>query len=190
MPWYEKIVASLFQSVTLRTAGFAAFDNGAMTPAATLISLMLMFIGGASGSTAGGVKLVTVGILVYTVFRVAIGKKDIVVFNRKISGESFIKAVAIFVVQLSLIIVGTVIILGTTDVGLSDALYEVTSAVNTVGITAGITTSLGTVAKLTVMFLMYFGRVGILTVAYAMTSRISGSKGSSLTYPDANLLIG
>jgi len=190
MPWYSKILASLFESVTLRTAGFAAFDNGAMREASMLIGAMLMFVGGASGSTAGGTKMVTVAVILYTVWCVAVGKKDIVISGRKISKESFTKAVAVFAVQLFLMIVGMVIILGVTDFGLSEVLYEAVSAVNTVGITAGITTSLGTVAKITLMLLMYFGRVGILTVAYAMSSRIAGNKNSSMTYPDANLLIG
>jgi len=174
----------------LRTAGFAAFDNGAMREASMLIGAMLMFVGGASGSTAGGTKMVTVAVILYTVWCVAVGKKDIVISGRKISKESFTKAVAVFAVQLFLMIVGMVIILGVTDFGLSEVLYEAVSAVNTVGITAGITTSLGTVAKITLMLLMYFGRVGILTVAYAMSSRIAGNKNSSMTYPDANLLIG
>lgn len=190
MPWYSKILASLFQSVTFRTAGFSAFDNGGMREASMLIGAMMMFIGGASGSTAGGTKMVTVAVMFYTVWCVAVGKKEIVISGRKISRDSFTKAVAVFAVQLFLVIVGTVIILGVTDFGLSEVLYEVASAVNTVGITAGITTSLGTVAKITLMLLMYFGRVGILTVAYAMSSRIAGSRNSSLTYPDANLLIG
>ena len=192
MPWYHKIMASMFQSVTLRTAGFASLDNGLLRDGTALVSMLLMLVGGASGSTAGGVKVVTAGVLMYTVFCVAVGKKETTIFKRRLSKESFTKAVAVFVVQLILMVVGTVLLLAATNgVTLTQVSYEVTSAVNTVGVTMGITKDLGAFAKIVLMFLMYFGRVGILSVTFAMSSSLSRSSGnSSMTYPEANILIG
>ena len=192
MTWYEKIMASAFHSVTLRTAGFANFDNGMLTGSSALVSIMLMIVGGASGSTAGGIKVVTAGVLVYTVMCVAVGKKDVFIFKRRLSKESFTKAVAVFTVQLILMVVGACIISAATpQLDLTKVLYETASAVNTVGITMGITTQLGVFSKIVIMFLMYFGRVGILTVTFAMSSSLTRSSGSgSMTYPEANILIG
>ena len=192
LPWYNKIMSSMFHSVTLRTAGFASFDNGLLTDGSVLISILLMLVGGASGSTAGGVKVVTAGVLMYTVMCVAVGKKEIFIFKRRLSKESFTKAVGIFVVQLLLIIVGSCAILATaSEFDLTQVMYETASAVNTVGITMGITTYLNAFSKIVIMFLMYFGRVGILTVTFAMSSGLARSSGNtSMTYPEANILIG
>ena len=130
-----------------------------------------MFIGGASGSTAGGAKVVTVGVLIYTVWCVALGKKEIVILNRRISKDSFTRAVAVFTVQLGLMITGTLLILAAEDgLSIGAVLYEVASAVNTVGVTVGITAGLSVFSKLVLIVLMYLGRVGGLTLIYAILS--------------------
>ena len=148
-----------------------------------------MFVGGASGSTAGGVKVGTVGILIYTVWCVFLGKKSAVLFRRKISDSSFVRATSVIAVQITAILIGTMLLSVTTPHGLLDILYEVVSAVSTVGITTGITPSLSVVAKLTLMILMYFGRVGVLTVSYAVLNSLMKDQ-SAIDYPEAKLLIG
>ncbi len=191
LSWNEKLRAALFHSACLRTSGFASVNSANFREGTLLFSSVLMFIGGASGSTAGGAKVVTVGVLIYTVWRVALGKKEIVILNRRISKDSFTRAVAVFTVQLGLMITGTLLLLAAEDgLSIGAVLYEVASAVNTVGVTVGITAGLSVFSKLVLIVLMYLGRVGIFTVAYAMTMRHTSSTSSSISYPDANLLIG
>ena len=155
-----------------------------------ILSLILMFIGGASGSTAGGVKVVTVGVLVYTIICNMIGKNDAILFNRRIAPSSFIRAASVIFVQLFLILAASVAIFSlSSGLGAMDVIYEVTSAVSTVGNSTGITASLGTAPQLILILLMYFGRVGILTVTYALMINQSSGE-STIRYPDADLLIG
>ncbi len=186
----SKILASFFHSASLRTAGFSSFDNGKMVFGTQVLSLVFMFIGGASGSTAGGVKVVTVGVLIYTVFCNMTGKNDSVVFNRRISPASFIRAVSVVFLQLTLIILASVTIFSFPDgFGGMEVVYEVTSAISTVGLSMGITSALGPFSRSLMILLMYFGRVGILTVTYAMMlNQHSGD--STIKHPDADLLIG
>ena len=185
-----KILASFFHSVSLRTAGFSSFNNGDMGFGAQILSLILMFIGGASGSTAGGVKVVTVGILVATILSNMAGKNTTVIFNRTIPSSAFIRAASVIFVQLFLILAASIAIFSISgDLDAMDVIYEVTSAVSTVGNSAGITASLDVIPKIIIIFLMYFGRVGILTVTYALMINQS-SIDSTITYPDADLLIG
>ena len=187
----EKILSCFFHSVTLRTAGFATFDNGAMGDEAKLLSMLYMFVGGASGSTAGGVKVVTVGVLFWSVFSVAVGRKRAVVFGRHIPEDTCTRATAVITLQLLLILIGTLVINAAepAGIGMIDILYEVVSAVSTVGLSAGITQGLGVLSKLVLIFLMYFGRVGILSVSCAIMVNLQ-KKDTAISYPDANLLIG
>ena len=181
---------SLFHSATLRTAGFAMFDNGCMRDGTLVLSMVLMFIGGASGSTAGGVKVVTVAVLFWTVFSVAFGRPDPVICKRQVSKDSFIRAVSVVVMQILFALLGASVVSAVTPFDLTQVMYEVISAVSTVGLTMGITPSLPAVAQLMIMLLMYLGRVGILTVTYAAMMNLRRDRGADITYPDANLLIG
>ncbi len=186
----EKILASFFHSSSLRTAGFALFDNASMGFGSQIFSIIFMFIGGASGSTAGGVKVVTIGVLVYTVLCNMTGRSNVVLFNRKITNATFTRAASVVFVQIFLIIVSAVAIFSLSgDVGGMDIIYEVTSAVSTVGLSTGITATLGAIEQIILIFLMYFGRVGILSVTYALMIN-QHSVDSSAVYPDADLLIG
>lgn len=186
----DKLLVSLFQSVTWRTAGFATVNNALFTQDSQLLGVILMFIGGASGSTAGGVKVATIGIVFYTVWCVAIGKKKAVIFNRNISENSFVRATAVILVQLSVVLIGALIVSATAPYTIMDVLYEVISAISTVGVSTGITPGLNTVAKITLMFLMYFGRVGVLTITYAVTNNLSSETNANIQYPDAKMPIG
>lgn len=189
----QRLLGALFHSATLRTAGFAFFDNGMMRQPSIALSLALMFIGGSSGSTAGGVKVVTVGVLFMTVFSTAFGDAEPTVFKRRISRESFTRAVSVVVMQLLFAMGGALVLAMTTSFPLTEILYEVISAVSTVGLTMGITQGLSPAAQVAVMLLMYLGRVGILTVTYAVKTNLhrrNRRPDAGLSYPDANLLIG
>lgn len=186
----EKIMNSLFQSVSMRTAGFSMVDNAALTQNSKFVSVALMFIGGASGSTAGGVKVATVGILLYTVFCVSVGKTEVNLFKRRLSHVSFMRAVAVIVIQLFLVILGTAVVSSSAKLDVMTALYEITSAGGTVGVSLGVTPSLNIFSKLVVMLMMYFGRVGILSITYAVKVNLSKTSKADISYPDANMLVG
>jgi trk system potassium uptake protein TrkH len=190
MSFGEKIMNCLFQSVSMRTAGFSMVDNAALTQNSQFLSVALMFIGGASGSTAGGVKVSTVGILFYTVFCVSVGKTEVNLFKRKLSHESFMRAVAVIVVQLFLVVLGTAIVSSSAKLDVMTALYEITSAGGTVGVSLGVTPTLDVFSKLIVMIMMYFGRVGILSITYAVKMNLSRKSKADISYPDANMLVG
>jgi trk system potassium uptake protein TrkH len=189
-PSGQKILMSLFQSATLRTAGFSMFDNGGMRNGTLVLSMVLMFIGGASGSTAGGVKVVTVAVLFWTVFSVAFGRPNPVICKRQVSKDSFIRAVSVVVMQLLLVLLGAAVVSAVTPFSLTQVMFEVISAVSTVGLTLGVTPALPALAKLMIMLLMYLGRVGILTVTYAAMMNLRRDQNADITYPEANLLIG
>ena len=185
----QKLMASFFQSSTWRTAGFAMISNEAFEPSSQLLGIMLMFVGGASGSTAGGVKVATLGVLIFTVWCTVIGKKRAVFKGRTISHDSFTRAVAVIFVQIFAIIFGTLILCINSGFDIMSVLYETVSGISTVGVTMGITPTLPTASRITVMLLMFFGRLGILTVALSVMKNQSASE-PNVTYPEAKMLIG
>jgi len=189
LPFGEKVLAALFHSMSTRTAGFAAIDNTLFTDAGKAFSMFLMFIGGASGSTAGGAKVGTVCLLIYTVFRVAMGHSDIVLFKRKVSNDNILRAVSITGIVMTLVVVVAVIISSIDGVRFIDAMYEAMSAGATVGLSCGLTPSLSLISHILLMVLMFFGRVGILTITYSIMLRIT-SKSSVISYPETYMLIG
>lgn len=192
MGFGEKILNSFFQSVTWRTAGFTAVDNAALNEGTKLAGLFFMFSGGASASTAGGVKIATIGIIMLAAYTVAVGRNDINFMRRRIPMDAVMRALSLVVIQLILTVVATLIctsVCSNMDISGIDLLYEVISAGATVGLTAGLTPSLPIAAKIVLMFMMYFGRVGILTVTCSLMGR-GAQKTSAITYPDANILIG
>jgi len=178
--------------VTWRTAGFAAVDNAVLSEGTKLAGLFMMFSGGASASTAGGVKIATIGIIMLAAYTVAVGRNDINFMRRRITLDTVLRALSLVVIQLILTVVATLIctsVCSNMEVSGIDLLYEVISAGATVGLTAGLTPSLPAAAKIVLMFMMYFGRVGILTVTCSLMGR-SAQTSSALRYPDANILIG
>ena len=164
-------------------------DNSAMNDATLLLSMILMFIGGASGSTAGGVKVATVGIILYSVARVFFGKREIILFKRKVTDDTFVRAASIVIIQLILVIIGTGLISANEEYGILSVLFEVASATGTVGLTLGITPLLSDFSQAILMIGMYFGRVGILTVTYAIMLKLNDND-SAVTYPKTNIMIG
>ena len=186
----QKLLASFFYSVTLRTAGFSTINNGGILPVTRTVAEILMFVGAASGSTAGGVKLVTVFVLFFFVANVVLGRHHAVIFHRRISESAFVRAVSVIVVQLVAVLLGAALAAAWSPTLSEGAVfYEAVSAISTVGLSLGITAELSAASSVVMMILMYFGRVGILTVSCAILRRQDHAV-STLEYPEAKMLIG
>ena len=186
--FWEKLLASFFQSVTLRTAGFAGVDQGLLTPAAKGMSIFLMMIGGSSGSTAGGLKTVTFVVLLLFLWNRMRGRYTVSVFSRTISNDYVLNAIMIFVLMVILSFFGGTFICATSPVSFADGLYETVSALGTVGLTTGITPTLRPAAKLMIIVFMYFGRVGLLTISFGFLK--SKPAGEKYRFANTDLLIG
>ncbi len=168
----DKLQVSLFESVTTRTAGFSTIDQANLRSPSKVITNMLMFIGGSPGGTAGGVKTTTLGIILLSVISIIKGSKDINIFKYRISKNLVSKAVTVVFIGITVVMVG-IILLSITEVGkdLTDLVFEVFSAFATVGLSTGITSSLSIAGKLIISVIMFFGRVGPLTIIIAIASR-------------------
>ena len=184
----EKLLNSFFQSVTLRTAGFASFDQNSLTQAGKAVSDFMMFIGGSSGSTAGGIKTVTFVVIFLFIKSRMRGRSGTDVFRHTISDEQVMNALTLFITVVTLAFAGSVFMCADSSVSFADALFETVSALGTVGLSTGITASLGTASQIMLIIFMFFGRIGILTIS------IGFLKGSyterNYRYSGTNLLIG
>lgn len=184
----DKLLNSFFQSVTTRTAGFFSVNQSRLTEGGKAISAVLMLIGGSSGSTAGGVKTVTVLVLLMLLWSRARGKHDVTVFKRTIAPTQILDAVTICALMVLLSILGGIFITASSAMSFTDGLFEAISALATVGLSAGGTATLGSAAQILLIVYMYFGRVGILTISlgFFMTDRAE----ERYHYAPTNLLIG
>lgn len=183
-----KVLGSLFQSVTARTAGANTLPIGDLTHSALLLIIMLMFIGAGSGSTAGGIKITTLAVLVAAVWTQIRGKEDVVLFRRKIALETILKALTVTVIGLFIVVIVTMI-LSITDRGHNFIMYlfEAVSAFGTVGLSMGLTPDLSPLGKILIVLTMFAGRLGPLTIALAITMR---RRKDSFHYPEGKILIG
>ena len=186
MNFIDKLINSFFQSVTLRTAGFNTVPLTNIRPATIFISYILMFIGASPGSTGGGIKTTTFGVLILYALGVLKRKEYVEVFKRRIDWELINKALAIVVISIFYIIIITTIILSIESFPTDKVIYEVLSAFSTTGLSMGITAGLGIISKLILVVTMFIGRLGPMTVALAFTS----NKRSSIKYPTEDILIG
>lgn len=167
----EQAMAALFQSCTARTAGFNTVDTAALSDGGKLLTMLLMFIGGSPGSTAGGVKTTTLMVLlVYAVSSIR-HEQDAHIFGRSLTAEILRKAVTVFMLHILLASTGVLLLLAIQPLPLTDALFEVFSALGTVGMTTGVTRSLEPASCCVVMFLMYCGRVGSASFAVALLEK-------------------
>lgn len=185
--FFEKLMAAFFQSVTLRTAGFNTVSLENIRPATIFISYILMFIGASSGSTGGGIKTTTFAVLIFYIIGVLRKKEHIELFNRRIDWEIMNKALAIIMISLVYISFVTVTILALESFPLERVLYEVISAFATVGLSMNLTAKLGVFSKLLIIFTMFVGRLGPLTIALAFTEQKTKS---SLKFPKEDILVG
>lgn len=183
----DQILASLFGSVTARTAGFNTVDTGALQPESKLLTTALMFIGGSPGSTAGGVKTTTIAVILIYVISNLRGESGCNVFHRRIGDEVIKRASMVFCLNLFLGLTSVTLILATSNLRMSDVLFEVYSAISTVGMTTGITRDLNVVGRIVIMILMYCGRIGSMTFALSLVAKPE-AKGLSL--PEEKVTIG
>lgn len=184
----EKLLAAFFQSVTLRTAGFAALDQGMLSPAGKAVSIFLMMIGGSSGSTAGGMKTVTFVVLMVFLWNRLRGHQTSNIFHRTISNDQVLNSIVIFILMVSMAFFGATVICATSPLDFTDSLFESMSAVGTVGLSAGGTARMSVPAKWLIMLLMYFGRVGVLTISVGFLRKKPA--GEKYRYANTDLLIG
>jgi len=189
MPLGQKLMAALFQSVTLRTAGFNTFDQAAMLPATKLVACALMIVGAAPASTGGGVKVTTFAVAALLVRMVARGDRDINVFHRRLERTLVQRAMAILIIAVGIVMTDVIAIsLLQPGVDLMDIAYECASAMGTVGISAVGTPSLKLASRIIILITMYLGRIGPLTMALLLARRQAAEE--RFRYPEDRIMIG
>ena len=184
----DKLKVSFFQSITTRTAGFATVNQESLTGASTIVSLILMFIGGSPVGTAGGVKTVTVVVLLCSAFATIRNKSAATIFNRTISVDSICKAVSVVSMFVVILFCAILLLIATTDFSITDVLYETVSAAATVGLSRNLTAKLHLVGKIIIILAMYFGRIGPISLAIAFAS--SGPNQNVISAPEEDISIG
>lgn len=188
----EKINASVFQSVTTRTAGFNSIDMGKMYGPTKALSIVLMFIGAAPGSTGGGIKVTTAAVIMVMVYGVISGQDDAIMFRRKIPKRAVYKAVSVVVLAVLAICISSTILysgLGTPEVAGVDAIFESVSAFATVGLSTGVTAEATVIGKLVLTFTMFLGRVGPVSFGLSVAAR-SAARSRKEVIPEAKIMVG
>ena len=186
LPTKTRVLSSLFQSVTTRTAGFNTADFNNMTDVGKSISMMLMLIGGSPGSTAGGMKTTTIAILIISTISVFKRQNEPHIFNRRIGMQIIKNAMTIFMMYLNMFLIFAFLICNLCGFELMDTLFETASALGTVGLTLGITTKLSSLSMVFIIILMFLGRVGALTFIYAIIPSLNSEPG----YISENVAVG
>ena len=187
LPPSEKFLAAMFQSVTPRTAGFNTVDLARMSEPSKLLTILLMLTGGSPGSTAGGFKTTTFAVLMLSAIAVFRKRPSAQCFGRRVQDGVLQSACAIFLLYLLLFLAGGIVICCIDQVPLMDALFEAASAIGTVGLSLGSTARFSLPCRMILVFLMYFGRVGGLTMIYAFTA---GSRAISSQFPQEQVTVG
>lgn len=183
----EKIVSSFFQSAISRTAGFNSINLSGMRESTVIIIIMLMFVGGSPGSTAGGVKTTTFGVLLFTTRAVIRGDKDVTIFKKRINQSIVNRSLAIFMVGILLVLSLTLFLTFTEDANFLDLLFETTSAFATVGLSRSLSPNLTNIGKIVIALTMYAGRVGPLTMAFAFAQK---ERAGNFRYSEGNITVG
>ena len=184
----EKIMSSLFLSISTRTAGFTTMDITQMSEAGLLLTMCLMFIGAGVGSTSGGVKTTTIAILLAAVMAFAKGKKDVVIYKRKIENETIRHAASILLVYVVAVLISTVLICFMDGIKLQDGLFETIAAVSTVGYSRIGIQNMGTMTRIIMMILMYGGRIGFMSLLMVFWEKDKGD--APIDYPTEEIMIG
>ena len=182
-----RILASLFSSVTARTAGFNTVDTAALTGGSKILTVMLMFIGGSPGSTAGGIKTTTIFVLLVNLFSGISTGKGGSVFKRRFEEDAVKKASFVFLLNLLLGLFACFIVLAVNNLAFEDVVFEVFSAIGTVGMSTGITRDLNIASRVIIMILMFCGRIGSLSFALSF---MQNKKSAPVYYPSENISIG
>lgn len=185
---FDKIQVSLFQSITTRTAGFATVPQQNLTNASSLLCLMLMFIGGSPVGTAGGIKTVTIAVLVVSAWATIQNKNEVTLFHRDISKRAVNKAVAVTAMSFCILFVSTLLLSAVTRADMLDILFEAVSATATVGLSRDLTPHLNSMGKMIVIGTMYLGRVGPISLALVLNS--SKKKPNIIKNPTEEISVG
>ncbi len=188
MPLWQKIMSSFFQSITTRTAGFCTIPQDGLREASAFFSILMMFIGGSPTGTAGGIKTATVTLLIFSTIAIIKGNPDTEIFHRKINYGYCRKALAVFFFSMIVLIISTFSLSIVENAHFLDDVYETTSAIGTVGLTRGVTSSLSTMGKIILIFTMYLGRIGPITLALMFNPQ--RNKGKICTLPEEEVLVG
>lgn len=183
----EAVLASFFQAVSPRTAGFNSVDLTALSPMSQLVTILLMLVGAAPGSTGGGFKVTTLAVLFLALIAIFLNRRDVRGFNRRVSDGTLRKASGIFMFFVLLYLTGGMLICCLDDLPLMVAFFEAASAIATVGLTLGVTPELSDASRAVLILLMYFGRVGSLTVLFAVSS---GLRQDAFRYPAEEVAVG
>lgn len=184
----DKLLSSFFESVTLRTAGFLTFSQKGMRDSTILFSLILMFIGGSPVGTAGGVKTSTFALVIIAAMSAIKGEEYGTAFNRRLPNRTMRKALAVILISLSFSFLAIILLLTFTDGSLLDIMFEVHSAIATVGLSRDFTSSLNIIGKLIIIITMYLGRIGPITLPIIFSSR--KSKYGLATFPKEDITVG
>lgn len=185
----EKVLTSLFESVTLRTAGFASVDYSGLALGTKFLMCLVMFVGGSPGGTAGGIKTTTLAVLVLYILCNLRGRHSTVMLKRTVSMEIIIRAMGIFFINLITLLTGIFFLCIFEDKNFIDLVFEAASAMATVGLTLGITSSLTAGGKIVIIILMFVGRIGITTFIMSLVNR-SHMHAEGVTYPNGNIIVG
>jgi trk system potassium uptake protein TrkH len=187
LDWGDKLLNAASHSVMSRTAGFNSIDIGAMSTESLLLTYALMFIGGGSAGTAGGIKVTTFFLLGFVVWAEIRGQRDTNVYGRRISTATQRQALTVVLLSTAAVVLGTMIVAATSDFALERVAFEVISAFATVGLSTGITADLSPVGQYTIIALMFAGRVGTITIATALALR---ERAIPYTYPEERPIVG
>jgi trk system potassium uptake protein TrkH len=187
MSFPQKTLNAFFQSVTARTAGFSTIDMGACADCTLFLTMLLMFIGGASGSTAGGIKVNTFGLLVATAWSSVKGKEKAGAFGRSFNTVLIYRAVTVIIVSLGIVTLSVFLLTMTENAGFLNLLFESFSAFGTVGLSTGITPELTVAGRIIIIGTMFVGRLGPLTLVLALVQR---QKTTAYRFPEEQIRIG
>lgn len=183
----QAVLNAFFSAVTPRTAGFNMVDTGSLTEAGKLLTILLMFIGGCPGSTAGGIKVTTIAVLILYIKSTLTRTDGVNVFKRRLTNDAVPKATTVFTLNLFLAAIAALAIAAISSLGLTDIVFEAVSAISTVGMSCGITSQLGAAGLMIIAALMYLGRVGSLSFAMSFTDK---KKLAHIKLPQENINIG
>ena len=187
IPWVDKVLATAFTATTPRTAGFNTVSIAGLRQPTLFIIIILMFIGASPASTGGGIKTTTFGVILVAVHSIIRGETDAVLFKRRLPQYIIHKALAIIILSIGLIAFVTLILCITEPFEFMSVLFEVVSAFGTVGLSVGITPDLSALGKLLIIFMMFVGRVGPVTLTLAFGQRL---KPSNIRYPEGRVMVG
>lgn len=186
-PVKDKVIVSFFQSITTRTAGFTTVDIGSLTTPTFLCFIFFMFIGGSSGSTAGGIKVGTFFVIIAVVYNMFRGREDVEVFERTIQRRTVQKAVSIAAISILTILIFCLILLYTEKATFKAVIFEAFSAFGTVGLSTGLSSDLTVIGKVIMSILIFVGRIGPLTLALVLGREIVGRR---IRFPEERIVVG